>query len=138
MTSSAVRAQTSTIGLGNGASPEVYTTIANLTNVSLSGVQANDIDVTDLSSTSREFLQGLEDAGEVNIEGYYDQTNTQHQTLRDAVGSNTASNYRITMSDAETIEFSARVSNWSMSMEVDGAIGVSMTLKVDNAYTFST
>lgn len=138
MASTAIKAQTATIGKGDGASPEVFTTVANITSITGPNLEATDIDVTDLSSTAREYLSGLEDSGSVDLEGHYDQTNTQHQEMRDNVGSDTAVNYKITLSDAETITFSARVMAFSVGQSVDEAVSVSMRLKIDGSVTWSS
>lgn len=137
MTSTAIRAQGTTIARGDAASPEVFTALANITGISGPALEASDIDVTNLSSTAKEFLQGLEDAGMVELTGHYDQTNTQHQAMRDAVGSGTPSNFRITLSDSETIDFTARVKAFSMDLAVDGPVEMSMSLKISGAPTFS-
>ena len=141
MASTAQKSQGATIGKGDGASPEVFTTIANITSISGPNLEAADIEVTDLSSTAKEFLQGLEDSGTIDLEGFYDQTNTQHQEMRDNVGANTAVNYKITLtqgSPAETITFSARVMSFSIGHEVDGAVTMSMSLKIDGSVTWSS
>lgn len=141
MASTAQKSQGATIGKGDGASPEVFTTIANITSISGPNLEATDIEVTDLSSTAKEFLQGLEDSGTIDLEGFYDQTNTEHQEMRDNVGANTAVNYQITLtqgSPQETIQFSARVMSFSLGQSVDEAVTVSMSLKIDGAVTWSS
>lgn len=137
MPSTAIRSQGAVIALGDGASPEVFTDIANVTSISGPTLAASDIEVTDLSSAAKEFLQGLEDPSVVTLTCYYASANTQHQTMRDRVGSNTADNYRITLSDASTISFSARVNEFSLDLGVDAAVGMSLSLKISGAVTFS-
>lgn len=138
MASTAIKSQGATIALSDGASPEVYTAVANINTISLSGVVAGEIEVTDLSSTAKEFLQGLEDPGSVTINGFYDYSNTQQSTMRDAVGGSTSSNYRITLSDSHTIDFAALVSSFQMNVAVDGAVEMVMELKITGAITWSS
>lgn len=141
MATSAQKSQGATIGKGDGASPEVFTTVANINSISGPNLEANDIDVTDLESAAREYLSGIEDSGTIELEGFYDQTNAQHQQMRDNVGSNTAGNYKITLSQGspnETIDFSARVMSFSIGHSVDEAVTVSMSLKIDGAVTWSS
>ncbi len=137
MVSTAVKSQGATLALLGGGSPE-YTTVANINNISLTGVEASDIDVTDLSSAAREFLQGLEDPGSIDITGFYDYSNAQHVLMRDAVGGSTASTYKITLSDGHTIIFSALVSSFTLDVAVDGAVEMNMTLKISGAITWSS
>lgn len=141
MATTAQKSQGATIGVGDGASPEVFTTVANITDISGPNLSAPDIDVTDLSSAAKEFLQGLEDPGTIDLEGFYDQTNAQHQELRDNVGANVAKNFKITLtqgSPAETIDFSARVMSFEIGHSVDEAVTMSMSLKIDGAITWSS
>lgn len=137
MTSSAITSQGTTVAVGDGASPEVFTTIPNVRAGTGPEKTANDIDVSDLSSAAREFIQGLEDNGTVSLEGFWDSAQTTHQNLRDDAGSNTARNYKITFSDMSSITFSARVSNWNLDFSVDEAVGMSATLKVSGDLTNS-
>ncbi len=62
------------------------TTVAELTNISLPGFNADDIDVTTHNSSDyfREFIKGLTDAGEITLEGYFNYTD--YQTLYDGIG----------------------------------------------------
>jgi len=137
MPSTAIKSQGATLGRGDAASPEVYTAIANIQSFNLSGVEANDIDVTDLSSTGKEFLQGLEDPGSVDITGFYDSANTSHQAIRDAVGGSTVTNYRVTLSDSSTITFAALVQSFALDIAVDGAVELSATLKISGGITYA-
>lgn len=140
MTSTAQKSQGATIAVGNGASPEVFTTIANITGIGGPNLEAPDIDVSDLSSTFREYLLGLPDAGTLELSGFYSQANTQHQTLRDAVQAGTAYNFKITLTEGsplETVTVSARVMAWSMNIAVDEAVSMEMSLKISGAPTFS-
>lgn len=137
MTSSAIKAQSTTIAVGDAASPEVFTTIPNINSIGGPQKSANDIDVTDLSSTAREFLQGLEDNGQIQLSGYWDSSQTTHQNLRDDCGANTARNYKITFSDSSTIIASARVMEWNLDTSVDEAVVMNCSLKISGDLTNS-
>lgn len=58
-----------TIGIGDGANPEVFTTITKLQDIDGPGESAPTVAITDLSSTSEAFLRGLVDGGEVDLTG---------------------------------------------------------------------
>jgi len=135
MASTAITAQGTTIAIGDSASPIVYTTIANIKSWDGPNKSANDLDVTDLSSTAREFIQGIEDEGEVSLEGHYKGNNTQHAQLQDAVGSNTSYLFKITLSDSAYITFTGRVSQFGMSGGVDAPVEMTLTLKVTGSIT---
>lgn len=137
MASTALKSQGATIARRSVDSPVTFTTVANITTISLSGPEAGEIDVTDLSSTAKEFLQGLEDPGTCTINGFYNSQNTQHQAMRDAIGGSTTSRYRITLSNGAQIEFDALVQNMPLDIAVDGAVEMSMTLKISGDITWT-
>lgn len=137
MASTALVARGSTIGVGDAASPEVYTTIANIDSISGPGSTAADIEVTDLSSTAKEFLLDLVDNGTVTCSGFYNPGDTQHDQLRSDNAASTQRNYRITLSSSPqvTFTFAARVSEFTPEEAVAAAIRFTFTLRVTGAVT---
>ncbi|MEU0309784.1 phage tail tube protein [Streptomyces cyaneofuscatus] len=59
---------------GDGAGPEVFTAIANVTDITPPGIERETIDVTTHGSPDqwREHIGGLKDGGEVSIDINYD------------------------------------------------------------------
>lgn len=59
---------------GDGADPEVFTDIANVTDITPPGIERETYDVTahDSPEAWREFIGGLKDGGEVEIEVNHD------------------------------------------------------------------
>lgn len=135
--SNALTSQGMTIAAGNGASPEVFTTIAEVSSIDGPTGQAPEIDVTDLSSTAREFVFGLKDEGEITLDLNYIPTNTQHDQLRTDKNAGTLRNYRITFtnSPANTWTFGAYVKGLSISNAVDNVTKASVTLRLSGAIT---
>ena len=137
MSSSALSSQGMTIGIGNGASPEVFTTIAEVKGIDGPGGQTAEIDVTDLSSTAKEFVLGLQDEGDITLDMNYIPSNTQHALLRTLRGSGDENNFRISFTDSPvtTWTFGARVKGFSISNAVDNVTGLSVTLRVTGTIT---
>lgn len=137
MSSSALSSQGMTIGIGNGASPEVFTTIAEVKSIDGPGGQANEIDVTDLSSTAKEYVLGLQDEGDITLDINYLPANTQHAAIRTLRGNGNVNNFRISFTDSPvtTWTFAARVKGFSISNAVDGITGASVTLRVTGSIT---
>lgn len=70
--------------LGNGADPEVFTELEEVTSIGEVGKTRNQVDVTHFSSPNktREFISGLAQGDEITIEcNYILQNNTQQQSL---------------------------------------------------------
>lgn len=59
--------------IGDGASPEVFTAVANVVSINLSGRSVEEVDFTHLLSSSgyREFRAGFKDPGELTMTCHY-------------------------------------------------------------------
>lgn len=137
MSSSALVSQGMTIARGDAASPEVFTTISEVTSIAGPGGQAAVIDVTDLSSTAKEKRMGLPDEGQVTLGLAYIPTDTQHDQLRQDRNAQTEHNFRISFTDspATTWTFGAFVIGLEISNEVDEVTRATLTLEVTGAIT---
>lgn len=88
---SAVLGSGATLQLGSGASPQVYTTIAEVLRCGPIGSTNPEVDVTNLDSTAKEYIAGLADGNTVEFEMNWLVGNTQQTQLRtDAAAGNTA------------------------------------------------
>jgi len=139
MSTLALASQGMTLKVGDAASPELYTTITQISDLSGPDGSAGEIDVTDLSSTAKEFKRGLTDNGSVSATMMFIPANTQHAQLRADFNSATevARNYRITFTDSPmtTWTFSAYVSSLSVSNSLDSSTTASLGLRIKGAIT---
>lgn len=129
--------------IGDGAGPEVFTTIAEVTNFTGPNETSPNIDVSNFDSAAREFIAGLKDGGEVTFEVNFIGSNAQQQSLRAAQSARTLKNFKILLNDAAldadktTISFSANVTGFSLTASVDAAVKASVTLKVSGEPVFT-
>jgi len=72
--------------LGSGASPQVYTKVAEVLRIGEIGSVAPEVDVTNLDSTAKEYIGGLPDGASVEIQMNWLASNTQQEDFRDSVG----------------------------------------------------
>lgn len=79
---SAVLGSGAELGLGDGASPQVYTTIAEVLRCGAIGSTNNEVDVTNLDSTAKEFIAGLADGNTVDFDVNWLVGNTEQASLR--------------------------------------------------------
>lgn len=132
-----------TIALGDGASPEVFTTIAYVTNIEGPGLSADTIDVTSHGSTDgyRQFVQGLKDAGEVSLELNFDPDAATHVNASGGLAyeyeQGTESNYKITFPDTTVWTFPGIVTGLSPSAPMDGKLSAAVTIKVSGKPTLA-
>jgi predicted secreted protein len=129
--------------LGDAASPEVFTKVAEVISISGPELSAEQVEVTSLDSTGgyKEFIPGLLDGGSVTIEFNYVDGNTQQEALRTRVStaSQTALNYRIQLPDSPLsyVTFAATVESYSMNVETGSAVTVSCGVKISGAPVWS-
>lgn len=92
---SAVLGKNATLGLGSGASPQVYTTIAEVLRCGPIGSTNPEVDVTNLDSTAKEYIAGLADGNTVEFEMNWLGDNTQQTSLRTSQASGSTVNLRM-------------------------------------------
>lgn len=98
------------------------------------------IDVTTLCSTAREYQLALTDGQEINVESFYDPQDAGQALLRDALDNGTTLFFRITLADTDSphfeINWQGKVMNWSVSVAIDQAYTLRITIKPTGAITF--
>lgn len=124
---------------GDGASPEVFTTIGEAKSIQGPGGSATEIDITNLSSTAKEIQPGLKDEGQITLELNLDTSDAQQTGLRTDRDNQTLRNFTLTLTDspATVLSFSAYVLGFSIAAAVDDIISASVTLRVSGAVTWS-
>lgn len=93
----------SSLKLGDGASPQVFTTIAEVLRCGSIGVTAAEIEVTNLSSTTKEYIGALLEGATVEFQLNF-VGGTQQNALRDGV--RTTKDFRMQFSDNTQAAFS--------------------------------
>jgi predicted secreted protein len=140
MSSNALEAQGMLIKIGNGASPEVFTTISEIKTFSGPTGSAAVIDVTDLSSTAKEKRMGLADEGQLSFTINYIPDNTQHTLLRTRRASREETDFKMVFTDdspSTTWSFSAFVTGFAVSGAVDNVVEANVTLEITGSITQS-
>ena len=95
----------------------------------------DQVEVTSLDSTSKEYISGLRDGGEVKIEANYIPTNSVQQATYADFQAGTTSAWVIDCVGAEQYAFSAFVKQWSPKNPANGVRTVSFTLKISGDVT---
>ena len=145
--SSAVHGSGTLLQRGEGAGSETFTTVAEVTNVAMSGLTTETIDVSNHSSASahREHIAGMKDAGDVTFSiNYQPNLNSAaghgHTTgiLAD-YANRTDRNWKLVFPDAGTTTFSFKgvITSWSTSAAIDSQLGADVTVKITSAPTLA-
>jgi hypothetical protein len=135
MTSTAISAQGSTLSIG--ATP---TAIENMISFSGFDGQAAEIDVTNLSSTSKEYLAGLTDPGSFSFEFHANflTATAGQELLRAAALSGAVTDFTLDLPDGTSLDFQAVVQNaLSTSGGVDAALNGSASLRISGPITIN-
>lgn len=140
----AIKAFATLLKIGDGADPEVFTTVAEVTNIGGPSLSLGTEDVTSHSSTDgwREFVATLLDGGEVSIEGNYVPGEATHDATSGLINdmeNRTKRNFELVFPDsgATTWAFPALVTNFTPAAPVEGKLGFSATLKITGKPTLA-
>lgn len=139
MSSSALTSQGMLFQRSDGASPEVYSSIPEITSISGPGGSATEIDVTDMSSTAKEFRLGLQDEGSISLTINYIPANTVHAGLRTDRANSTLRNFRILFTDSPQTQwdFAGYVNGFTVDNGVDAVTTATVTIRVSGSITES-
>lgn len=141
MTSSAFWAYGSTLQLGDGATPEVFTSIAEIVELTPPQMSRDEIDVTSHSSSDgyREFIAGLRDGGEVSFRANWLPTNATHDGttgLLETFNDNVTHNWKIILPNTlATISFSGFLTAFEPDTPLEEQGQLSGTIKVSGKPT---
>jgi predicted secreted protein len=144
MVTAAIFAHGTLLKKGDGAATEVFTTIAEVTNIGGPGLALDPIDVTSHGSTAgwREFIGGLLDGGEVSMTINYVPTAGTHDATTGLIAdkvARTVRNFQLVFPDSgnTTWSFSALVASFEPGEPVDAQLSAEVTLKVTGQPTLA-
>lgn len=139
MATSASLGFTSLLKAGNGASPQAFTTIAEVTDVTDFGANVEFVEVTNFDSTGgyREYIGGLKTPSNFTFSvNWLPAAPTQAALLADLnAGTTRAFKYQLPTGKG-TYNFSAIVVDWKFSNNPAAAITGSFTLQVSGTITW--
>ena len=133
----AIRAQGTTLKFTPKGKTQV--TVGMLRSVGEIAPDSEEIDVTTLDSTGgyREYVQGLRDAGEVELTGFHG-SDAGQKALREAYASGDAGAVEVGFPDGSKATFNAVVKGYTLgAAEVDGAVGFGAVLRITGGVTIA-
>ena len=119
-----------TVAMGTSIKKAAGTAIASLTSIAGLELSADTIETTTLDSVGgyRTFVQGLKDAGEVSISGFFDYA--AHNAILADFNTGTSASYVITFPGGKNWTFDAVVTGFSTGAELEDLVSFESTLKV--------
>jgi hypothetical protein len=100
---------------GGTATPQTMTLVENVLDFQRQGDEADRIDSTNLQSTKKEYIVGLQGEGQVTIPVDVDATGPGQAAVRGYVGTDTAVALSVTRADSKTATFAVKFTNFSES-----------------------
>lgn len=132
----AIKAQGSTLQVDVSVAGTPDVEIANLKSFSGFDGEAGDLDVSNLSSTAKEFDVGLIDNGSFTVEWHPDFSDSGQNAVRAAETSGALKTFLLTLPNGVEVLFSGRVKNASsMSGGIDGVVEGSANIKISGGIT---
>lgn len=131
----------SLLKMGNGASPETFTTIAEVYDINGPALKADTVDSTHLADTWKGFKIALKDGGTVKFSVNFlptDATQGLSTGLLVKFENGTLANWQIQWSDANTTvwQFAAYVTDFQAKAPLTGMLRADISLKLDGIPAF--
>ncbi|MGW3936439.1 phage tail tube protein [Streptomyces phaeochromogenes] len=122
---------------GDGEVSEVFTAIADVTNIGGPGLSRETLDVTSHGSPNgwMQFLGGLKDPGEVSADINYQPS--VHDVFVDDFEDSEPRNYQLVFPDGTTWAFPAILTGFEPEAPYDDKLSASLTFKVSGKPTLS-
>lgn len=125
---------------GNGASPEVFSTLAEVTGITPPAMARDTVDATHEESPGawREFIAGLKDGGEVSLDMNFVPGGSAAASMAaelDLDGPLALKNRQIMFPDGSYFSFAAILTAWEPDAPIDDKMAASATFKVSGKPT---
>ena len=129
--------------IGDGDTPEEYTTIEGVQSFTVPAVTLDDIEVTDLQSEAKEYIGGLGDAGDLSFTLVLKTAETGNgyeagqALLESYVGDGLTHNFQVVLPAPfnTTYGFAAFVKQFQPEANTNQALTASVTLRISGAVT---
>ena len=118
---------------GGSVMPVTYLPITEARNIHFSDAQTPEIDVTTLNSTSKEYLVGLQDAGEFSLEMNYVPFDPAIVEMRAAKLDAKVRAFRIDFPDGSVFAFRGFIRSVPFQTDYQSAMSGSATVKITGA-----
>lgn len=126
--------------IGSGASPVVYTQVAEVTDITPPSSTINVIDVTHMASPNRtkEFITGLSDPGTASFTINFVPGSAGDLAIQALVAVTTARSLRIQFPNLVTWTFMGLLTDYKPTVPTDGKMSAQVSFKVTGSYVTGT
>lgn len=121
---------------GDGASPEVFSTVLEVISIGDFGQENPLVKVTHMNSTAEEYIYGIPDGVEIPVVVNYKPTDTTHIGLLADQSNKVTRNFKLVLPTGMgslTFSFASLVRAWKLNFMPGDVIHASFTLKISGA-----
>lgn len=136
MSTEAWKGSQTLLKLGNAASPEVFTTVFEVTSIGEIGQENDLLEATHMLSTAKEYIGGLPDGVEFQVAVNFKPTDTGHLALLTAQSAGTSRNFELVLpagASSRKFVFSALVKGWRLPLQPNVVGTMTFNLKITGA-----
>lgn len=138
MTSSAISAQGSTFAINTAAAdPAVYTPVKNVKSYSGFDGAATSLDSTDLNSTAKENVLGLQDWGSFSIDINIDYSDPGQAAMLASKRTSTKKQYQLTLPSGDVATFLASVNSFPIAGGTDALLTSTIAMTISGDVTIT-
>ena len=138
MASTAITAQGSVLKIDIATPGTADIAIANIISFSGFDGEASELDITNLSSTAKEKLAGLQDFGNFSFEMHPEYGDAGQDELRASQADGSLKTFELTLSDSTVIDFTGVVRNaQAITGGVDAPLAGSVSISVSGNITIT-
>lgn len=139
MTTNAAIGYGSAFAVESAAASGVYTTLAEVTDITPPSESVDVIDVTHMASpdSTREFIQGLMDPGEVSLEMNFEPSSATDDFIRAWRSSRETRSCKITFPNSVTWIFDGFVTGYEPTIPLEDKMTATLTCKVTSSVVSS-
>lgn len=128
--SAAKATQGTVLKISDGASPEVFTTVGEVREVPDFGNEKPLVDVTNLQSSAREYIGGLQDGASISFPLNIVRTDSGQAAVRTAHAAGVPVHFIVSYPDGYSDSFMAVVTKFSTMAALNDAIKGTISLKL--------
>ena len=138
MSSTAISAQGTTFSIDTSVSGgPTYTAVGNIKTFSGFDGSSSEIDVTNLSSSAKEYRLGLEDNGQFAMELDRDFADAGQTALLAARDSQAGKQFKLLLSNGENATFTGYVKKFSVAGGVDQVVKGSVDIRISGSVVWN-
>jgi hypothetical protein len=119
-----------------GAGPLVWTEVSQITDIPDPSGTTSDLDATNLASTQKEYINGLQDSSAITMTGQRVATDAGQNIVRDGVGL-APYNFRNTYSDGAILTYMATIKKFGVTGGTDAVQMMTISIRATGAETWS-